>query len=205
MPATRRPPAVKVDLLAANRGEYAASRTPKFVRIRRARYLAVTGQGEPGATPFQESIGALYTVAYTVKMARKFAGKDFTVSKLEALYWWNEDATAMPLSQCHWQLLIRMPGFITEREVRTAGAKLIAQGKDPRVGDVELVSLDEGLCVQILHVGPYDSERPSIDEMIRFAVAAGRRIAGRHHEIYLSDPRRVPPARLKTILRQPVA
>ena len=98
-----------------------------------------------------------------------------------------------------------MPSFITDREVHVASGKLMAQGKDKRVGDVELVTLEEGLCVQMLHVGPWDAEAASIDEMTRFAISAGRKIAGKHHEIYISDPRRVPPARLKTILRQPVA
>jgi len=206
MRMTRRRPAKKLDLYASHRAEYAASRTPKFVRVRKARYLAIVGKGKPGETLFQDSIAALYTVAYTVKMARKFAGKDFVVAKLEGQYWWNGgNAAAMPMDQCEWQLLVRMPTFVTEREVRSAAARLIEQGKPARVADVALVDVDEGRCVQMLHVGPYESEPATIQEMARFASAAGLSLTGRHHEIYLSDPRRVAPEKIRTILRVPVS
>ncbi len=203
--ARRRPAATKVDLYATHKREYVAPRTPTLVRASRARYLAVSGKGKPGSPEFQECIGALYAVAYTIKVARKFAGRDFAVSKLEGQYWWADPFGATAMETCEWQLLIRVPTFISERDVRTARARLTEQGKGRRVDDVQLIHLDEGRCVQMLHVGPYDAEQATIDEMIRFATAAGLHIAGRHHEIYLSDPRRVPPERLKTILRQPVA
>lgn len=201
----RRPVAAKVDVYAAHRNEYVAPRTPRLIRVRSARYLAIAGKGRPGANEFQESIGALYTVAYTIKMARKFSGRDFAVSKLEGQYWWTDPFGAMPPEECEWQLLIRVPAFVTEREVKAAATKLVQQGKSSRVADVELVHIDEGRCVQMLHVGPYDAEQATIKEMMSFATASGMRFVGRHHEIYLSDPRRVPVDRLRTILRQPVA
>lgn len=198
-------PQQKLDLYASHRREYAASREPAFVTVQRARYLAITGQGRPGASAFQESIGALYTVAYTVKMARKFSGRDFVVAKLEGQYWWDDLSGDMPMEQCRWQLLVRVPTFITDREVKGATARLLEQGKPARVSDVALIALEEGRCVQMLHVGPYDAEPVTIAEMTRFAESAGLHFVGKHHEIYLSDPRRVAPERIRTILRQPVA
>jgi hypothetical protein len=97
-----------------------------------------------------------------------------------------------------------VPTFVTERDMKTAVAALTQKGK-PDVGRVELLDLTEGECVQILHVGPYTAEQEDIEKMRAFADQAGRKFSGKHHEIYLSDPRRVEAVRLKTILRQPVA
>jgi hypothetical protein len=101
-------------------------------------------------------------------------------------------------------LLIRVPTFITPAHRRAALAQLIARGRGPRVRQVKLETLREGRCVQLLHVGPYEREHTSIERMASLAREAGLRFQGRHHEIYLSDPRRVAPARLRTILRHPV-
>src|SRR5436190_17632246 len=99
----------------------------------------------------------------------------------------------------------RVPTFITEKDLKAAADQAIAKGKEASVQRVKLVEYTEGECVQMLHVGPYSDEQRTIDKMRELATFAGRSFVGRHHEIYFSDPRRVPPERLKTILRNPIA
>lgn len=198
----------KLDLYAKHKNEYVVNaKKPGLVRVAPARYLSISGRSAPGAEPITRSIGALYSVAFTVKMARKFAGQDYTVTKLEGL-WSLDSADADPSSRTtvwNWELLLRVPTFIAEKEVLGTIEQLIAKGKEADVRKVRLVEIDEGECVQMLHIGPYKAEKPTIDKMREFAEFAGRKFFGRHHEIYLSDPRRVKPDKLKTILRQPVA
>jgi hypothetical protein len=204
----RKSAATKLDLYAKHKDEYVASaKTPALVRVGPARYLSITGRSAPGADEFTRAIGALYNVVFTIKMARKFAGKDYTVTKLEGL-WAPESADfdpSNPATVWNWELMIRVPTFITEKEVRATIDDLIGKGKSAEVAQVRLVEFTEGECVQMLHVGPYTAEKPTLDKMREFAGKAGRRFDGRHHEIYFSDPRRVKPERLRTILRQPVA
>lgn len=197
----------KFDIYQAHKTEYVTPKKPLLVEMKPARYLAICGQGEPGGKEFQTQVGALYNVVFMVKMARKFAGCDYTVSKLEGL-WWGEDKNAVLLGEpreiWNWNLLIRTPDFITAKEVTTAIRKLKEKGKPAEVAEVKLESLDEGRCVQMLHVGPYDAEQPTLAAMMAFALEKGLAFHGLHHEIYFSDPRRVAPPRLRTILRHPV-
>lgn len=197
----------KIDLYKLHKTEYAAARKPAVVTIQPASYLAIEGQGAPGGDLFTASIGALYSVAFTIKMTRKFAGQqDYAVCKLEG-QWWSDsslDLAKVPPAQWRWQLLIRTPEFITRDDVEKAVAVLLKRGKPQEVKRVRIESLTEGRCVQMLHVGPYEKEHQTIALMREFAERKELRFAGRHHEIYLSDPRRVPPERLKTILRMPV-
>jgi hypothetical protein len=198
----------KLDLYSRHKSEYVASaKTPGLVRVGPARYLSISGRSAPGSEEFNRAIGALYNVAFTIKMARKFAGKDYTVTKLEGL-WSLESESADPSSLAtvwNWELLLRVPTFITEKELRSTIEQLIEKGKSEDVRKVRLADISEGECVQMLHVGPYTEERPTIEKLRAFAESAGRRFSGRHHEMYLSDPRRVKPEKLKTILRYPVA
>jgi hypothetical protein len=156
---------------------------------------------------FSASIGALYGVAFTVKMARKFSGKqDYAVCKLEG-QWWSDaegDFMAAPKHAWQWKLLIRTPNFVTGKEVVGAIAALLKRGKAETIRFVRLESLSEGKCVQMLHVGPYDREHETLVSMKALADSNGLSFHGRHHEIYLSDPRRVAPEKLKTILRMPL-
>ncbi len=111
-----------------------------------------------------------------------------------------------PRGEWRWRALIRTPDFIAAPDVESAVAELERKGKaGGAVRRVQLQRLEEGECVQMLHVGPYASESTTIAAMHAFAAASGRKVCGHHHEIYLSDPRRVPPERIKTILRQPLA
>jgi hypothetical protein len=197
----------KLDLYKLNKAEYAANREPALVALKRAAYLAISGQGAPGGELFTASIGALYGVAFTIKMTRKFAGQqDYAVCKLEG-QWWSEpgrELAKLPRDQWLWNLLIRTPDFIKEEDLRQAVAVLLKRGKGEDVKRVRLESLTEGCCVQMLHVGPYEKEHETIAVMKAFAESKQFEFFGKYHEVYLSDPRRVPPERLKTILRHPV-
>ena len=202
-----RPPK-KLDLYKAFAADYSAPRTPALVEPHAAQYLAIEGQGEPGGEIFTSRLGLLYNVAFTLKMAKKFAGIDYAVCKLEGL-WWGRAKEGIsfldePRSQWRWQLLIRTPDFIKAADRSAALKQLRERGKDPATADVELMRLDEGRSIQLLHVGPYDAEAESLARMHALAESLRLRPHRRHHEIYLSDPRRVPAARLKTILRMPV-
>ena len=178
-----------------------------LVQIKPAVYLTICGQGEPGGETFTSRIGASYGMAYTIKMTSEAAGRDYVVCKLEGLWWSDEpscDFANVPKDQLQWKLLIRTPNFIGEEDLRRAGKLLVEKGKSPDAELVALETIDEGLCVQMLHVGPYDKEGETIRAINAFAQAQGLVLHALHHEIYLSDPRRVPPERLRTILRHPV-
>ena len=198
----------KLDLHRKHKAEYVTPKQPVLLRIGPAKYLSVEGRGAPASSGFQMAVGALYAVAFTVKMRRKFAGKgDYKVAAPEGL-WWGPNKRA-PFSvkspkDWRWKLLIRTPTFVTARELSRAQTDLLVKGKVPEVRKVRLETLKEGRCVQMLHVGAYDKEATTLEAMLDFAAAQGLAFGGVHHEIYLSDPRRVPPAKLRTILRHPV-
>ena len=197
--------ATKTDLYKEHKQEYITPKKPMLVRVERAKYLSATGQGEPGGALFQAMVGALYGTAYTIKFAKKPGGHDFKVCNLEGLYWTDSEYqcfTGAPPAKLHWRLLIRVPGYVTQRDLDAAvRAK---RETAPEMAEVKLETIKEGKSVQMLHVGPYAEEPKTIRLMIDFAAAQGLQVQGPHHEIYLSDPHRVPPERLKTILRLPV-
>ena len=196
----------KLDLYQKYSDEYVTPKQPVFVVVGPARYLSISGQGAPGGEHFREHVGALYSVAYTLKMAEKFAGHDYKVCHLEG-QWWCEDGAdfrSHEPKQWRWKLLIRVPEFITQIEVNDAIQTAIKRGKGELANEVQLEDITEGRCVQMLHTGPYAQEKPTVDKMQQIAVENGFHLGGPHHEIYLSDPNRVPPERLRTILRYPV-
>ena len=195
----------KLDLYKENKKEYAATSKPALIEMHQATYLSISGEGAPGGTASSDAIGALYGVAFTIKMTRKFAGKrDYAVCKLEAL-WPNLNCEAAPDKEhWTWDLMIRTPEFITQKHLRQAIETLLKRRKGTDVQRVELREIKEGLCVQALHVGPYENEGKTIAAMRAFAEKQKMRFTGPHHEVYLSDPRRVAPSKLKTILREPL-
>jgi hypothetical protein len=198
--------AEKVDLFKQHRGEYVTPKTPVLITAKTASYLTIAGKGAPGAEAFQSSIGALYGAAYTIKMAKKAEGHDYKVPALEAQWWVDGDRCFMevPKSDWHWKLLIRVPALVKEIDLQNAVVALEKKKKEGPIRDVKLEHIVEGQCVQMLHTGPYDNEQVTIEQMLSFVKTKGLSFTGLHHEIYLSDPRRVAHDKLKTILRHPV-
>lgn len=199
----------KLDLLKLHREEYAAPKQPTLIEVGEASYLTACGNGAPGSELFERRVGALYAVAYTLKFESKSAGRDYVVGKLEGLYGVDgqslEELGNLPTSEWNWRLMIRLPEFVSGEHLAAARRTLQDKGK---VGDFDAVSIEtvrEGTCVQMLHLGPYEEASRTIEAMEEFARTRGLTGNMWHHEIYLSDPRRVPPERLRTILRRPVA
>jgi hypothetical protein len=200
-------PAEKLNLFKKHKTDYAAGSVPQIIKLKPAVYLTVEGQGEPGGEAFTAAIGALYAMAYTIKMTRKQAGRrDYSVCALEG-QWWADAPGGLaeaPREQFRWTLMIRTPEFVHQKDLDDAVAKALQKGKPDLVKQVKLETIDEGQCVQMLHIGPYAKEAESIAAMQAFVAANELAIHGVHHEIYLNDPRRVPESRIKTILRMPV-
>lgn len=193
----------KVDLKKSLDGYAARPGIFRIVDLPAMQYLMIDGHGEPNTSKlFTDALAALYPVAYKIKFASKRdLGRDYTVMPLEGL-WWAENmdsfTTARDKSQWSWTLMIMQPEWITAEMFASAAA---AAG----VNSVRLETLAEGRCVQVLHVGSFDDEAEILAELHHeFIPAAGLTMTGLHHEIYLSDFRRVEPHKLRTILRQPV-
>jgi len=184
----------KLDLYKQHIGEYAAGSIPRTVEVSSAQYLAIEGAGEPGGGAFDAAVGALYSMAFTVKMASKKTGRDYVVCKLEGIY----------PTMTQWTLLIRTPDFIDEEALRLSREKILRKDEDSLADQIKLITLQEGKSAQLLHVGPYSEEQVSIDKLMAYIKQQGLCVDGKHHEIYLSDPRRIAPEKLKTILRYPV-
>jgi hypothetical protein len=189
----------KTDLYKLHKPEYVAPKEPALVEVGAAKYLTAEGEGAPGGEKFQQAVGALYQVAYSMKMAKKFAGQDYKVCHLEGLWWGIELMEAR--DKWRWKLLIRVPDFIGVRDLKETAARLKEKGKGDLPVEVRLETVKEGRCVQVLHTGPYAAEPATVARMEAFAGSKGLAFAGPHHEIYLSDPRRVAPEKLRTILR----
>ncbi|MFC8302007.1 GyrI-like domain-containing protein [Micromonospora orduensis] len=193
-----------LDAYRARRGRF------RMVDVPDMRYLMVDGHGDPNTSrAFTEAIEALYPAAYRLKFASKRdLGRDYVVPPLEGL-WWAEDmasfTTERHKARWHWTLMLMVPDWIDRSMVAAAIDRAGAKGRPARIDDVRLGALSEGLCVQTLHVGSFDDEADVLAELHHQYIPANRlRMAGKHHEIYLSDFRRVAPDRQRTILRQPV-
>lgn len=165
------------------------------------------GRGDPNATPaYKQAVESLYSTAYAIKFACKAEGRDFVVAPLEGL--WSasdpESFTARRKNEWDWTMMIMMPDFVDQAMFAAARDK--AKAKVGALSEsLRLESLEEGLSLQALHIGSYDDEGPLLAQLHgEIMPAGGYNFAGRHHEIYLGDPRKVPAAKLKTILRQPV-
>ena len=195
---------------------YQPKTKPSLVEVPPMRFLAVEGTGDPNEEggAYQHALELLYGIAYTLKMSYK-AGYEiegyyqYVVPPLEG-FWWQPDVEGVDYadkSSFNWVSVIRVPEFITEADfawaVETATAK-----KKLDFSPVKLIEIDEGLCVQCMHVGPYDDEPATVETMHGFAASQGYvpdfSDVRRHHEIYLSDPRKVDPAKMKTVVRHPV-
>ena len=177
------------------------------VEVPRLRYLMVDGQGDPNTSPeYQEAVEALYALSYGLKFAlKKQQGLDYTVMPLEGL-WWTEKGTfdVRRKGELKWTALIAQPEQVTEALFEQVRGEVRKKKPLPALDRVRLEEYAEGRCVQVLHVGPYSEEPATIDKLHRHAAEKGYTLVGRHHEIYLSDPRKTAPEKLKTVIRQPI-
>ena len=192
--------------LGVKDGYYTAKTTPEIVDVEGGYFLTIEGRGAPEGEEFQSKIGALYALAYGIKMLMKKEGRDFTVAKLEGLWWVDSDRhyLEVPREEWRWRLLIRQPEFVTHEIVQRAKEEVLERKGLDLVKEIKVEEIAEGRCVQILHVGPYSTEPESLAKLYELMEAEGFTFNGFHHEIYLSDPRKTPAERLRTILRQPV-
>jgi hypothetical protein len=172
-------------------------------------FLMIDGKGDPNtATEYTEALEALFSVAYTLKFAVKKSALaiDYGVMPPEGL-WWAEDMNSFRTGQKDnwlWTMMIAQPEFITREMVETAIAEVTKKKNPAAISKLRFASFTEGLCAQIMHIGPFDTEGPNIEKVHQFIEANGYSLHGKHHEIYLSDIRRAAPEKWKTIIRQPM-
>ena len=199
----------KYDVKKALRQLYSPSASAfSRVTVPPLRYIAVDGEGDPNTAPaYAAAIEALFSVAYTLKFESKALGQDFVVAPLEAL--WSADDMGVFVSRnkdsWQWTAMINQPDWISDEMVAAAVEKVAGKKPNSSLELLRLITLDEGECVQILHIGSYDDEAPTLELLHdRYMPEHSLEFNGRHHEIYLSDARRTEPSKLKTVLRQPV-
>lgn len=206
MPAT----AAKYDVKRELKDLYAPKNTTwALIDVPELRYLAIDGHGDPNTSPaYAAAVGALYATAYTLKFASKAAGRDLVVGPLEGL-WWAEDPTVFTKrakDSWNWTMLVHLPDWLGDEQVEDARRSALAKKKLPAIAEVRPLTLREGRCAQVLHIGSYDDEGPILATLHEeFLPANNLREAGHHHEVYLGDPRRTEPSKLRTVLRQPVS
>ena len=182
----------------------------RLIDVPDLQYLMVDGQGDPNTGAFTEAVETVYPVAYAMKFAsRRERDRDYVVPPLEAT-WWADDpdsfTVARDKSRWRWTLMTMVPEWLDQDAFAAAVTRVAARRRPARLDDVRLEPLAEGRCVQTLHVGAFDDEAGVLARIHReFVPTNGLRLTGRHHEIYLSDFRRVAPERRRTILRQPVS
>ena len=195
---------------------YMPKNKPSIVKVPKMNYIAVRGKGDPNAEggEYKESIGLLYGIAFTIKMSKMGDHRidgyfDYVVPPLEG-FWWQQGVTGIDYNhkeKYEWISVIRLPDFVTKEEFEWAKEEA-AKKKKTDFSKVEFFTYDEGLCVQCMHIGPYDDEPATVDAMHEFMEKEGYVLditdKRYHHEIYLSDVRKVAPEKLKTVVRHPI-
>ena len=202
---------------------YMPKNKPDIVTVPCMNYIAVRGSGDPNQEDgeYKQAIGLLYGIAFTIKMSKKGDHQidgyfDYVVPPLEG-FWWQGAASAKPnlnaaidyarKGDFHWISVIRLPDFVTEEDFRWA-VNEATQKKKMDFSKVEFLTVEEGLCVQCMHIGPYDDEPATVAMMHEFMEQQGYELditdKRLHHEIYLSDARKVAPEKLKTVIRHPI-
>ena len=206
----------KRDYKKEYRDLYQPGKRPSLVDVPPIPMFLVDGAGDPSGAAYQAAMSALYTVTFTLKMSRLGPWQpegyfDYVLPPLEG-FWWTEegghDLLSVPRSTWRWTSALRAPEYATPQVLRWALEECARKKPGVDLSGVRLETVTEGLCVQCLHVGPYDAETAAMERMMAFAGEQGLRPsddpARRHHEIYLGDPRRVPPEKWRTLLRLPV-
>jgi len=196
----------KLDLTKKYKQYYTAKITPMIVEFGEIPYLAIEGKGEPAGEVFTKAVEALYPLAYGIKNICKRQGHDFGVPKLEGLWWVKLDKPALevPRKKWYWKLLIRMPDFVTSEIAQSAKEEVYKKKGLDLIKEIKFEKINEGKCIQVMHVGPYSTEPETIGKIKDFMEDNDFTENGLHHEIYISDPRKTIPEKMKTILRQPI-
>lgn len=184
---------------------------PELVDVPTMNFLMIDGHGDPNTSQeYKEAIGALYAMSYSLKFAfKKEIGLDYRVGPLEGL-WWADDMARFGERKTDWSwtMMIAQPDQLTEQRFAAMQQEVGRKKRLPGLDRIRLDSFHEGLCAQILHVGPFSAEGPTIERLHSFIRERGYGFDGRrqkHHEIYLGDPRRAAPTKWKTVIRQPIA
>lgn len=198
----------KIDLKKALKELYRPSaRDVAEVNVPPLDFLMIDGEGDPNTSPaYQEAVEALFSVSYTVKFAiRKDRNIDYGVMPLEGLWWADDLATFLRGEKAAWKwtLMIMQPSFVTRQSIESAARALQAKRDLPALAKLRYEKFHEGRCAQILHIGPFSEEGPTI-ERVHAYIGSRSSLRGKHHEIYLSDIRRAAPEKWKTVIRQPM-
>ena len=197
----------KVDLSKELKDCYRAKKKPGIVYVPEGKFLSILGKGDPNGEEYQQAVPALYSFAYALKFHYKALDKDFKVMPLEGLWWIEEGVfdmdTPAPRENWRWRSMIRVPDFVSEKAM---GELLpgLEEKKGGKVDQVKLWAFHEGVSAQVMYIGSYSDEAPTINMLHEWVEEQGYRLRGDHHEIYLSDPRRAAPEKLKTIIRHPL-
>ena len=198
-----------IDLKKTYREHYSAKRTPAVVDVPARPFLMIDGAGDPNTSQeYVDALQALYPLAYGLRAAVKAAtGDAYTVMPLEGLWWTEDMAEFDPADKSNWRwtAMICLPELVTPAMADDVMPDVTARKKLAAGTKARVETYEEGAAAQILHVGPYAEEAPTIAELHRHIAAMGGSLVGKHHEIYLSDPRKVDAAKLRTIIRQPFA
>ena len=195
---------------------YLPKRTPSIVTVPKVNYIAIRGSGNPNDEygEYKQAIGLLYGIAFTIKMSKKGNHQiegyfDYVVPPLEG-FWWQDGVIGIDYANkdsFRWISVIRLPDFVTKKEVDWA-VREAAGKKKQDFSKIEFFSYDEGLCVQCMHIGSYDDESATVKLMHEYMEREGYELnitdKRLHHEIYLSDARKVAPEKLKTVIRHPI-
>ena len=207
MPTTPATIPPTTDLRRAHPELWRAPDVPERRTVPPVQYLMVDGAGDPNTSGYADAVGTLYAVSYALRFAVKAAGGvPWTVMPLEGL-WWAQDMDRFSTDRREdwlWTMLIAQPPVVTDALLADAVASAVRKGKAPAASGIRLETLDEGDVVQVMHHGPYADEGPTIAALHAWIADAGLALSGKHHEVYLTDPRRATPEKMRTILRQPV-
>lgn len=199
----------KIDLKKSISGYTAKADEPAIVTVTNQNFLMIDGFGNPNtASAYKDAVQALFSLSYALKfhIKKSDAAIDYGVMPLEGL-WWADDMDDFQLGSkdnWKWTAMIMQPQWVDAYMVQAVCGDVTKKKQLPSLDDVRFEAFDEGLVAQVLHVGPYTDEAPTIQALHMFIEAKGYRLRGKHHEVYLSDPQRSAPEKLRTIIRQPV-
>jgi hypothetical protein len=185
-----------------------SQKKPEIVLVPQMNFLMVDGKGDPNTSQdYKDAVTSLYSLAYGLKFRiKKTLDVDYGVMPLEGL-WWAEDMTQFSVNRKDdwlWTMMIMQPEYVTSELVAEVREEVDRKKKPPKIASIRFEGYAEGESVQLMHIGPYENEAPNIARMHAYATEQGFQLIGKHHEIYLNDPTRTAPERLKTVLRQPI-